>query len=145
MEFSVKSSESFAYPFPNTTSDFQKLFALPQANIEAVMQANSVLAKGMEAIGKHFVSLIQVECERAAAATKAAMAVKTLQDTIALNTDYAKVSLEHLVANTTTLRELGVKVAQDAAAPITARVAVEAVETPAKPIAVVESRVKPAA
>jgi phasin family protein len=147
MEFSVKFAEPFTHPFQNAIPDFQKLFALPQANIEAVMQANSVLAKGMEAIGKHFVSLVQVECERAAAATTAAMGARTLQDAIALNTDYAKVSLEHLVANTTTFRELGVKVAQDAAAPITARVTVgvEAVEKPAKPIATVENRVKPAA
>jgi hypothetical protein len=50
------------------------------------------------------------------------------------------------VANTTTLRELGVKVAQDAVAPIAARVtvAVEAVGKSVKPVAAVDKQAKSA-
>jgi phasin family protein len=147
MELALTASQPSALPFVKAIPDFQQFFALPQANIEALTQANTALAKGIEEIGKHIATLIEVECERTAAAAKAAMAVRTLQDAIALNTDYAKVSLEQLVANTTALRELGVKVAQDAAAPITARVTVgvEAVGKSVNPAAAVDKHAKSAA
>jgi phasin family protein len=133
MEIAVNFSKSFANPFGDAISDPKEMFTLHQANIEAVFQANTVLAKGFEEIGKHIATVIQVECERAIAAANAASAAKSIPEAITVNADYAKVSLEELAANTTTLRELGIKVVQDAVAPIRARVEV-AVEAVAKPV-----------
>src|SRR5260370_41157053 len=132
MEIALNSSQPFANPFAKAIPNLEEMLSLHQANVEALFQANTVLAKGLGEIGKHIATLIQVECERAAAAGNAALTAKSVPDAITVNTDYAKVALEQLVANTTTLSELGVKVAQDAAAPIRARVAV-AVEAVAKP------------
>jgi phasin family protein len=140
-------SKLFAVPFATSIPDFKEMFALHQANIEALFQANTVLANGFQEVGKHVATLIQVECERAAAAGNAALAAKSVPDAITVNTDYAKVGLEQLMANTTTLRELGIKVAQDAVAPIRARVTVaaEAVAKPVKPIAVANKQAMAAA
>jgi phasin family protein len=139
MEIALNSSQPFANPLANAIPDLKEMLSLHQANVEALFQANTVLAKGLGEIGKHIATLIQVECERAAAASSAALAAKSVPDAITVNTDYAKVALEQLVANTTTLRELGVKVAQDAVAPIRARV--EAVAKPAKLAAVTGKQV----
>src|SRR5258708_35417423 len=101
VEIVMNTSTMFDMPFATPILNFREFFSLGQSNIEAVMQVYSVLGKGIEEIGKHIATLIEVECERAAAAAQGAMKANRLQDTIALNTDYAKVSLEHLAANTT--------------------------------------------
>ncbi len=128
----MNASQPSVFPIPKTIPDIRELFIFHKANVEALVQANTALAKGMEEIGKHFASLVQVEWERAATAAKATLAVKSLPDAFVLNTDYANLCRERLVA-TATLQCLGVKVAQDAVAPIAARVTV-AVETVGKPL-----------
>jgi hypothetical protein len=142
----LNASQPSVLPISKIIPDFYELFIFHKANIEALVQASTVLAKGMGEIGKHFASLAQVEWERAGTTAKATLAVKSLPDVIMLNTDYANVCRERLVA-TTTLQCLGVKVAQDAVAPINARVtvAVEAVGKPLKTAAAVENQAKPAA
>jgi hypothetical protein len=135
----LNTSKPSILPISKIIPDFHELFIFHKANVEALVQANTILAKGMGEIGKHFASLVQVEWERAATAAKATLAVKSLPDAIVLNTDYANVCRERLVA-TTTFQCLGVKVAQDAIAPIAARVTV-AVETAAR----VENQSTPAA
>ena len=147
MEVALNAFQPFGLPIPKAIPGFNELLALHKANVDALVHANTTLAKGFEEIGKHLITFTQVECERAAAAAKATLAVKSLPDAIALNTDYAKASLDHLVATTTTLREFGVKVAKEAVAPITARITVqgEALEKPSKPVAAVEKQVMTAA
>jgi phasin family protein len=144
MEVVLSFSQPFALPFTKAIPDIQEILSLHRANFEALLQSNTVLVKGLEAIGKHLATLTQVEFERTAAAAKAALAAKSLPDAIALNTDYAKVSLDQLVANSTALHELGAKVAQDAVAPITARLTVttEAAGEPVKSAVTVEKQAK---
>jgi len=72
--------------------------------------------------------------ENAASATKAVFTAKTLKDVVSLQTDFTKTSFDKFVANSSKLSELGVKVASDAMAPVTARVNV-AVEKILKPAA----------
>jgi phasin family protein len=147
MEVALNAFQPFGLPIATAIPDLNEFLALHKANVEALVHANTTLAKGFEEIGKHLVTFTQVECERAAAAAKATLAVKSLPDAIALNTDYAKASLDHLVTTTTTLHEFGVKVAKEAIAPVTARITVqgEALEKPAKPAATVEKQVMTAA
>jgi phasin family protein len=148
MEVDLSISQPFVLPFTKAIPDFQEILTLQKANVEALVQSNTALAKGIEAIGKHLVTLTQLELERSAAAAKAALAAKSLPDAIAVNTDYAKVSIEQLVANSTTLQELGAKVARDAVAPITGRVTVlaeaagEAADKPVKSVVPAEKRAK---
>ncbi|HTH98742.1 MAG TPA: TIGR01841 family phasin [Stellaceae bacterium] len=108
--------------------------AFSKANMDAFIQANQVFAKGIEEMSKEVMSLTQASMESAAAAAKAVFTAKTFKDVVDLNTDYTKTSFDKFVANSTKLSEMGVKVATDALAPVTARVNV-AVEKILKPVA----------
>jgi phasin family protein len=105
-----------------TFKGYEDFAAFGKANLEAFVQANTLFAKGVEELSKEVVSLAQSSLETSTAATKAIFAAKTLKDVIELQADFAKTSFEKLVANSTKLGELTVKLATDSAAPIGARV-----------------------
>jgi phasin family protein len=102
-------------------------------NFAAFVQANAVFTKGLEDFSKEVLSLTQASMENAATAAKAMFAVKTLKDAIELSTTLTKTNIEKLVANSSKLSELGMKVTTEALAPINARVnlAVEKIMKPA--------------
>src|SRR5687768_5556206 len=73
---------------------YEDFTVLGQENIEAVVQANQVLAKGAEVIGKELMEIAQTSFETAATAAKAYFGAKTLQDVLKLNSEFAKLSLD---------------------------------------------------
>jgi phasin family protein len=113
---------------------YEDLAAFGKANFEAFVQANTILAKGVEELSKEFMTLTQASMETAATTAKAVFAAKTLKDVVSLQADFTKSSFDKFVSNSSKLSELGVKVASDAIAPVTARVNV-AVEKVLKPAA----------
>lgn len=119
-----------------TIKGYDEFTAISKANLDALVQANKVFAKGVEDISKEVLSLTQSSIESAATAAKAIFAAKTLKDVVELNTAFTRTHFDQLVANSTKLSEMSVKLATDAFAPITARVngAVEKVKA-AKPTA----------
>lgn len=121
----------------NTATPFKgydELTAFNKANLDAFIQANAVLAKGFEEISREVLGLAQASFESATAATKAILAAKTLKDVVELNADFTKSQYETLVANSTKLGEMAVKLATETAAPISARVT-HAVDTVTRPTA----------
>jgi phasin family protein len=117
-----------------TIPGFDDLTAFGKANIEAMVEANSIFVRGVEEISKELFGLTRSSIEQAAAATNAILAAKTLKDVAELNADFAKSQYEKLIANTTRIGELTVKLATESSAPITAR-AHRVVETVARPAA----------
>jgi len=117
-----------------TFKGYDEIAAFGKANIDALIQANTVFTKGVEAISKEFIALTQSQLESAAAAAKAIFAAKTLKDMVELNAEFTKANFDKLVANSTKLGELSTKVATDTFAPISARVT-SVVERAAKPVA----------
>jgi len=122
-------------PIMTATQDFAKFFpayeqvvAFHKGNFEPFVQANTLLAKGAQEISKEFFAQAQSHMQSAATAGQAAFTAKTLQDAVQLNVESAKAGYEKLVATSTKLGELSVKVATEAFAPVTARLNV-AVET----------------
>jgi phasin family protein len=113
---------------------YDDIAALNQGNVEALVKANTVLAKGAEEIGKELMSYAQTSLERTAGAAKALFGAKTLQDVVQLNTEFAKNSYDTYLANATKLGELSVKVANEAFQPLSQRATV-AFEKLGKPIA----------
>jgi phasin family protein len=105
-----------------TFKGYEDFAAFGKANLEAFVQANTLFAKGIESLSKEVVSLAQSSLESSTAATKAMFAAKTLKDVVELQADFAKTSFEKMVANSTKLGEMTVKLATDSAAPIGARV-----------------------
>ena len=114
----------FKVPFMSTQTfkGYEDFAAFGKANLEAFVQANTLFAKGIESLSKEVVSLAQSSLESSTAATKAMFAAKTIKDVVELQADFAKTSFEKMVANSTKLGEMTVKLATDAAAPIGARV-----------------------
>lgn len=117
-----------------TFKGYDEIAAFGKANIDALLQANSVFTKGVEELSKEFISLTQAQMESAAAAAKAMFAAKTLKDVVELNAEFTKSHFDTMMANSTKLGELGAKLATDSLAPIRARVTA-AVEKAAKPAA----------
>jgi|GEM_PF-2110840 phasin family protein len=117
-----------------TFKGYDEIAAFGKANIDALIQANTVFTKGVEAISKEVISLTQSQFESAAAGAKAIFEARTLKDFVELNADFHKAHFDKLVANSTKLGELGAKVATDTFAPISARVT-SVVEKAAKPAA----------
>jgi len=111
-----------------TAKDFTKFFpayetvvAFHKGNFEALVQANTLLAKGAQEISKEFFAQTQAQLQSAATAGQAVLKAKNLQDAVTLNVETAKAGYETFVATSTKLGELSVKVATEALAPVTAR------------------------
>jgi phasin family protein len=106
-----------------TAEEMQKL---SKENLEACIQASTIIAKGMQELGREWTAYVQESMERSAAAAKAMMSARSLQEVINLQSDWLKASLDKLVAETTKLSERTVKVTNEAMEPISARLSVAA-------------------
>jgi len=113
---------------------YEELNALTKGNVDAVVQSGTIVAKGAEEAGKQVAAFAQASLEKSVATSKAFLTVKSIRELIDLQNAYAKQSFDALVAETTKLQELSVKVTNDALAPLSARVNL-AVEKLAKPLA----------
>jgi phasin family protein len=113
---------------------FDELTQLGQENFEAVVAANHALAKGAEEISKEIFGIAQSTFEHAAHAAKALFSAKTLPELIELNNRFAKSSVDSFLANSAKLSEISLKVANEAAQPLKARVDL-AIEKLGKPLA----------
>ncbi|MCC7274217.1 MAG: phasin family protein [Alphaproteobacteria bacterium] len=101
---------------------YDELNAIGKDNVDALVKASTICAKGFEAIGKEVVNYTQARVESNLAAMKALMGARTLKEFVDLQTEFARSSFDQLVTESTKLSEIGVKVANDAFAPLNARV-----------------------
>lgn len=124
----LEKASASAFKVYEEVSKFQK------DNYDAYLAASSIFAKGAENVGKAWMSLTQESLENAAQTAKALLGAKTLREAVDLQSDFAKSNFDKLVAESTKLSELSVKVANEAFAPLNARVNV-AVEKMLKPVA----------
>jgi phasin family protein len=105
-----------------TFKGFETFFAFGQSNMDAMMQVNRVFATTMQEIGKEIAALTQGEFERVAAASREALAAKSVEEVLKVQTRFATASLERLLTSSTKLGELNVKLATKTVAPITTKV-----------------------
>lgn len=124
----IEKASASAFKAYEDLSKFQK------DNYDAYLAASTIFAKGAENVGKAWMSLTQEALENAAQTAKALLGAKTLREAVDLQSDFAKSNFDKLVAEGTKLSELSVKVANEAFAPLNARVNV-AVEKMLKPVA----------
>lgn len=103
-------------------------------NLDAVVKASTVFTKGYEDIGKAWFAYSQAAMDQAVAVSKGLMTAKSIREAADLQSDYAKSSFDSALAEGTRLSEMGVKVTNEALAPINARVTAT-VEKLSKPIA----------
>ncbi len=100
----------------------EEFVSFGQANVEAMVKATQIFAAGMQGLGKTLASTMQAQIEASVATAKALGGVKSLKDAIELHSGFAKTSLETAMAETGKIADASVKLAEEAWAPINARV-----------------------
>ncbi len=101
---------------------FEDVVGFQKDNVEAFVASSTILTKGFEALSKELVAFTQAQYEQSVSTAKALFAVKSVKELVDLQTEFAKTSFDALVAEATKVSETGIKVANQAAEPITARV-----------------------
>jgi len=107
---------------------YDDMTQLSQKNVEAILAAGNVWAKGAETIGKAYFNMLQVSAEAGVEATQAMFAAKTVKEAVDLQSGFAKSNVETLVTEGKKINEITAKVANEAFEPIQAQLN-ETVET----------------
>lgn len=111
----------------------EELVAFSQGNLDAVVKSSQIWAAGVQDIGKQFAATAQANFDASVAAFKGLGSAKTLKDAVDLQANLARTSLEKATTESTKLTEASLKLAEQAFAPIAARLTLAA-EKFAKPV-----------
>ncbi|WP_244559339.1 MULTISPECIES: phasin family protein [unclassified Azospirillum] len=101
---------------------FDDVAGFHKENVDAFVASSTILAKGFEALSKELLAFTQGQYEQSVSTAKALLAVKSVKELVDLQTEFAKSSFDAALAEATKVSEAGLKVANQAAEPITARV-----------------------
>lgn len=104
-----------------------------KGNVEALVESGKITARGLETLGQEAADYGRRSFESATAALKSLSAVKSPADFFKLQSDYVRASFDSAVAETSKNTEAFIKLAGDAAQPISNRfaLAVDKVKTAA--------------
>lgn len=128
--------------FADTKTDFAETTAIPsqetkmekitatteefvnfgQANVEALVKSSQIWAAGVQDLQKTFAATAQAQMDAAMSTLKALSGVKSAKEAFDLQATLARSSVETVVAETSKLTDASMKLAEQAIAPITARV-----------------------
>lgn len=106
----------------NLFPGFEDVAEFSKSNMEAFVAAGTTWGKGVETMSKTWMDFVKKTTEQNVSATKSIMSAKSVKEAVDLQSSYAKSAYEACVAEGNTLSEMGVKLANEAAAPITERV-----------------------
>lgn len=113
---------------------YDEFTVLNKDNVDAVMKSGAIVAKGYEAIGQEVMAFAKASIEANVATAQALFGAKTLREAVDLQTEFTRKAFDNMMAESAKLGEMSVKLANDAAQPLQARVNVT-VETMMKPVA----------
>ncbi len=105
-----------------TVKSAEEFVSFSQGNFEAMMKAGQIWAAGVQDLQKTFAATAQAQVEAAMGTMKAMSGVKSIKEAMDLQTTLARSSMETAMAETGKLTDASVKLAEQALAPITARV-----------------------
>lgn len=97
---------------------------LAKGNVEALVESGKIAAKGFETMGQDAAEYSRKQFEQATATMKSLAAVKSPADFFKLQSDYVRSAFDSMVAETSKNTEAFIKLAGDAAQPVSNRVAV---------------------
>ncbi len=100
----------------------EEFVSFSQGNLEAMLRSSQIWAAGVQDIGKQFAASAQAQVDQTVATFKALTSVKSLKEAIDLQSGLARASVEKAVADTGKFTDASLKLAEQALAPITARV-----------------------
>ena len=99
-----------------------------QGNVEAMVKSGQIMATGFQEITKLMASHAQASFDHSMSTFRAITGVKSIKEVMEIQSTYARDAMEKAVAESGRLTEHSMKLAEQALAPISARVNV-AVET----------------
>jgi phasin family protein len=110
----------------------EQILAFSQGNVEAMMKSSQIWASGLQDLSRQITATAQASFQDNVSMLRSLTAIRTLQDAVALQTTAARTAMEKAMAESTRLTETSMKLAEQASAPITARVgaAMEMTSTP---------------
>ena len=106
------------------TATTEELVTFGQANVEALVKSSQIWAAGVQDLQKTFAATAQAQMDAAMSTLKALSGVKSVKEAFDLQSTLARSSVETVVAETGKLTDASMKLAEQAIAPITARVTV---------------------
>ena len=119
-DFQERSKDAFA----KSSKLAEEAVEFNKANVEALVEAGKIAAKGIETLGQEGVTFARKSFEDTTAALKGYTAVKTPADFFKLYAENSKKAFDAAVAQTSKTSELVVKLTNDSFAPISNRVSV---------------------
>jgi phasin family protein len=93
-----------------------------KGNVEAVVKAGSIYARGLEDLSKIMMAISQSQLEASVAAAKAVLGCTSLRQIVDVQTGLARSNFDKFVADGSKLSEVSLKVANETFQPIQARV-----------------------
>jgi phasin family protein len=105
---------------------FEEMNEMTKGNVEALVEASRIAAKGLETLGQEMAEYGRKSFESATATAKTLASVKSPTEFMKLQSDFIRQSFDSFVAEASKTTELMMKLAGDAAQPISNRVAVAA-------------------
>ncbi|MDO9499257.1 phasin family protein [Falsiroseomonas sp.] len=127
MQQMTKTTEGF-YKAAEEAAEFGR------GNLEAMTRATQTLTSGMQELSKQYFAMSQAMGEHAMESAKALSGVKSLKEAADIQAAFAKASMERTMAETAKLQEAAYRLAEQAGAPLAARMTL-AVEKFSKPLA----------
>lgn len=106
----------------------EQMSAFSQGNVEALMKSSQIWATGLQDISKLFAASAKASLDETMSTFKAMSSVKSVKEAFELQSSFARTSMEKAMSESGKLTEHSLKLAEQAFAPISARVNV-AVET----------------
>lgn len=100
---------------------YEDIVEFNRENVDALVKSGLIVARGLQDLNKTLLTLAQEQVEETVAASKALFGVKTLRELVDIQSGLVKGSVDKLVAESNKISEVGVKLAEEAFAPISAR------------------------
>jgi len=100
----------------------EQVASFSQGNVEAFMKSSQIMATGFQDISKLMAANAKATMDETMSIFKAFTTVKSVKEAFDLQTSFARTSLEKAVSESGKLTEHSIKLAEQAFAPISARV-----------------------
>lgn len=99
----------------------EQFVSFGQANLEAMMKSGQIWTAGVQELSVKLAASAQASLDETLSTMRAMSGVKSLRDAFDLQNGLARSAMEKTVSETGRLAETSMKLAEQAAAPITAR------------------------
>ena len=112
--------------------NYDELADFNKDTVEAVIASSNVVAKGVEHLGQEIAAYAQQAAEKNIETAQKLFAVKSVQDALDLQAEWAKLAFDGFIAESAKLQDISLRVSTQASAPLSKQ-ANAAVERFAKP------------